>query len=150
MRAMTDKEIEKLLNEVTWGTICGVLPDGTPYATEVTYLHENNEIISLSHAHGLTGESIRNCSQICFKVCESNRMSRNFRAVSLFGKAVFIEPDSAEETILWWEKLETRLQSPDRYQWPKQRCRSEGKIYPVLHLSIQRRTGVTDWSLADE
>ena len=146
MRKITKKEIDQLLDEVTWGTICGVLPDGSPYAAEVTYLHENNEITSLSHAKGLTGDCIRHCSRICFKVCGSSRMSHNFRAVSLFGEAAFIEPDSVEETILWWEKLETRLKSPDRYQHPKQRCRVEGKIYPVLHLSIQQRTGVTDLS----
>ena len=150
MRTMTDNEIDRLLDEVTWGTICGVLPDGTPYATEVTYLHENNEIISLSHANGLTGECIKNCSRICFKVCESSRMSRNYRAVSLFGEAVFIEPESVEETIRWWEKLEARLKSPDRYQRPKQRCRNEGKIYPLLHITIQRRTGVTDWNHTDD
>ena len=150
MRQMTDSEIDQLLDEVTWGTICGVLPDGTPYATEVTYLHENNEIISLSHAHGLTGDCIQNCPKICFKVCESNRLSRNFRAISLFGKAAFIKPDSTEETIHWWEKLEARLKSPDRYQRPKQRCRDEGKIYPVLHMTIERRTGVTDRNPAND
>lgn len=150
MRNMTHEEIDKLLNEVTWGTICGVLPDGTPYATEVTYLYENNEIISLSHSKGMTSDCIKHCAQICFKVCESNRLSRNFRAASLFGEAVFIEPESAEATLLWWEKLERRLKSPDRYQYPKQRCRTKGKIYPVLHLRIQHRTGVTDWSLGDD
>ena len=150
MRQMTVKEIEKLLVDVTWGTICGVLPDGTPYATEVTYLYENNEIISLSHSKGMTGDCVRHCSQICFKVCESNRMSRNFRAISLFGEATFEEPDNADESLLWWEKLETRLKSPDRYQRPKLRCQTEGKIYPVFHLNIQSRTGVTDWNHAND
>lgn len=145
MRQMTDKEVEKLLDDVTWGTICGILPDGTPYATEVTYLYENNEIISLSHSKGMTGDCVRHCPQICFKVCESNRMSRNFRAISLFGKATFVEPESSNESLLWWEKLEARLKSPDRYVRPKQRCRSEGKIYPIFRLKIQNKTGVTDW-----
>jgi len=142
---MTNEEIDTLLNDVTWGTICGVLPDETPYATEVTYIYENDEIFSLSHAGGMTGDCIGHCKQICFKVCESNRLSRNFRAASLFGEATFFEPESAEEMLLWWEKIEQRLKSPDRFQYPKQRCRSEGKIYPILHLKIEHRTGVTDW-----
>ncbi len=149
MRSMNEFEIDRLLGDVTWGTLCGVLPRGVPYAAEVTFFCQNDEIISLSHSAGMTGDCIRHCPQVCFKVCDSGRLSRNFRAASLFGEAFFHLPASSSEMIGWWEKLEQRLGSPDRYLRPKQRCREEGRIYPVLRVRISHRTGITDWDCDD-
>ncbi len=144
MRPMTSLEIDRLLNDVTWGTVCCVLPQGTPYAAEVTYFCQNDEIICLSHSQGMTGDGICHCPSVCFKVCESNRLSRSFRALSLFGTAAFVEPQDVPEMICLWEQLEQRLNSPNRYLEQKQRCRDEGKIFPVLRIKVDHRSGVTD------
>jgi len=144
MRSMTPVEILCLLDELTWGTLCTILPQGTPYAAEATYLYRDDEIICLSHSQGMTGDRIRHCPSVCFKVCESHRLSRYFRAVTLFGTAAFVEPQNGHEMVRLWEQIEQRLKSPDLYPKPKQHCRNEGKLYPVLRIKVDHRSAATD------
>ncbi len=140
---MTRHEIDTLMTEITWGTLCGVLPDGTPYATEVTYLNQDNTVLCLSHSKGTMARCLTHCPRVCFKICDSGPLSRPFRAVSLFGHAAFHQPPSGEEMIDLWQQLEARVDEQDRYAVAKQRC-LDGKIYPVLRINVERITGITD------
>lgn len=147
MRNLTTEEKDQLLAEVTWGTLCCTQPDGTPYATEMTYLYQGTEVLCLSKSNGLTGQCIEHSPRVCFKVCEASRLSRQFRAVSLFGSAQFRTPACVDEMVNYWVALEARLRSPDKYLIPKKRCFEQKKLYPVLQISVDRWSGVTDWDV---
>ncbi len=147
MRKMTDEEIQKLLTDVTWGTLCGVKPNGEPYAVEFTCFEDGDDLCGLINPKGEMSSCIRHQPRVCLKVCESSRISTGFRAASFFGTAAYVEPTDASDMLRTWEVLETRMKAPGLFDVAKEKYSKPGNFLPVLRIKVDRRSGVTSWAL---
>ncbi len=142
MRKMTDDEIQKLLTDVTWGTLCGVTPGDEPYAVEFTCFEDGGDLCGLINPNGEMSACIRNQPQVCLKVCESSRLSTGFRAASFFGTAAYVEPAGPDEMLRIWNVLETRMKAPGIFNAAKEKYSKPGNLLPVLRIKVSRRSGV--------
>ena len=145
MRKMTDNEIQRLLDEVTWGTLCSVTPKGEPYAVEFTYFEDGGDFCGIINPSGTIASCIRHQSTVCLKVCESSRLSTGYRGASLFGTASLVDPNNPEEMARIWKVLETRMKKPGIFAKAAEKYSQPGKRLPILRIQVERRSGVTSW-----
>lgn len=150
MRKMLNGEIQRLLDEVTWGTLCSVTPEGDPYAIEFTCFEDEEEICGLIHPEGRIAACIRHQPKVCLKVCESSRLSTGYRGASFFGTAALVEPESPEEMQRIWAVLEARMKKPGAFAAAAEKYSKPGNFLPVLRIKVNRRSGVTSWPKREE
>jgi len=151
MRKATPDEIDKLMDEFGWATLCMVDPDGRPYAIEFSYFLDNWAICGLVHPRGKTAACIKANPRVCVKICDSDAGCTNFRAASCFGTASF-EWISDPERIAWaWDSLQRQLGATNgKYDGYKQRYIASGRALPLLRIRVEERTGVTSSSSNEE
>jgi len=86
MREMTKEEIVEFIKSWAWGTLIGVEGDN-PYAIEVSYGTDGKFIYCGSMPGGRMAKCLRANNNVVFKICDSDRTSRKYRAVIIEGKA---------------------------------------------------------------
>jgi len=145
MRRMADDEIQRLLDEVTWGTLCSVTPEGEPYAIEFTYFEDGGDFCGIINPSGIIAACIRHQTSVCLKVCESSRLSTGYRGASLFGAAALVETKEPEEMARIWQVLETRMKKPGIFAIAAEKYSQPGNLLPILRIQVERRSGVTSW-----
>jgi nitroimidazol reductase NimA-like FMN-containing flavoprotein (pyridoxamine 5'-phosphate oxidase superfamily) len=84
MRSMPEKEIQKFLEEWTWGTLIAVDGD-RPYAIELSYATDGEYIYCGSMPGGRMARCIKDNGRVVFKVCDSAKDPSRFRAVIVEG-----------------------------------------------------------------
>jgi nitroimidazol reductase NimA-like FMN-containing flavoprotein (pyridoxamine 5'-phosphate oxidase superfamily) len=99
---MEEKQIKDLMKRCTWGTLTTVDENCNPYAIEFTYFMMDGKICALINPNGTTAKNLEKNSNVCFKICLSDPMCKNFEAVSCFGKG-FFEQDKEILGIAWDE-----------------------------------------------
>lgn len=142
---MTPDEIQRLLNEVTWGTVCSVTPEGEPYAVEFTYFEDGGDFCGIINPSGTIAACVRHQPKVCLKVCESSRLSTGYRGASLFGMAALVETKEPEEMVRLWKVLEMRMKKPGCFAAASEKYSKVGNLLPVLRINVDRRSGVTSW-----
>jgi len=144
MRTMKDEEMDALLENFGWATVCMVDPDGNPYAIEISYFLDRDEICGLVHPRGQAARCLGGNQSVCVKVCDSDPQCRNYQAVSCFGKAYFESLTGPEEVGRAWDKLAGQLRLRNgEYDIYKNRYLSTGRPLPLLRIMVDKRTGVT-------
>jgi nitroimidazol reductase NimA-like FMN-containing flavoprotein (pyridoxamine 5'-phosphate oxidase superfamily) len=101
MRNMTEKEIRDFIEEWTWGTLIGVEGD-KPYAVENTYATDGNYLYCGSMPGGRMAKCIRQNSNVAYKICNSDKSYRQWKAVIIEGKA---ERLTTREDLLFFLRL---------------------------------------------
>ncbi len=86
MRDMTEKEIKDFIEDWTWGTLIGVEGD-KPYAIENTYACDGKYIYCGSMPGGRMARCIKNNSNVAYKICNSDKSYREWKAGIIEGKA---------------------------------------------------------------
>ena len=86
MKKLTDQEIKDFIAEWTWGTLVAVDGD-EPYAVEVAYASDGENLYCGSMPGGKMSQCIRKNPNVLFKICESDKKTMNFRAVTIKGRA---------------------------------------------------------------
>jgi len=86
MREMNKEEIMEFIKSWAWGTLIGVEGD-KPYAIEVSYGTDGKYIYCGSMPGGRMARCLRANNNVVFKICDSDRTSRKYRAVIIEGKA---------------------------------------------------------------
>ena len=89
MRAMSEEETKKFINEWTWCTITAVNGE-IPYAIEVTYATDGEYIYCGSKPGGMMHKCIKNNSNVLIKVCDADHDYPQWRAASIRGKAIYM------------------------------------------------------------
>ncbi len=149
MRRMKQNEIETLVREFGWATLCMVDPDGHPYGIEFSYFLNGEDICGLVHSRGLCAKSIKKNPFVCVKICESDKACKKFRAASLFGVAAF-EFLQEEKDIIWaWEQLEKQLGKENDYNDIKEKYVAKKLKLPLLKITVYEKTGVTNHFLEE-
>jgi nitroimidazol reductase NimA-like FMN-containing flavoprotein (pyridoxamine 5'-phosphate oxidase superfamily) len=101
MRDMTEKEIRDFIEEWTWGTLIGVEGD-QPYAVENTYATDGNYIYCGSMPGGRMARCIKQNQKVAYKICDSDKSYKKWRAVIIEGKA---ERLTTKEDLLFFVRL---------------------------------------------
>jgi nitroimidazol reductase NimA-like FMN-containing flavoprotein (pyridoxamine 5'-phosphate oxidase superfamily) len=101
MRDMTEKEIRDFIEEWTWGTLIGVEGD-QPYAVENTYATDGNYIYCGSMPGGRMARCIKQNQKVAYKICNSDKSYREWKAVIIEGKA---ERLTTKEDLLFFVRL---------------------------------------------
>jgi len=142
MRKMKLSEIKKFIHNHTWATLCTVSAEGTPYAIEFNYFLLDGYICGLIKPSGITAKNIANNPNVCLKMCRTDDSSRNFQAVSVFGRAEFVQDEEA--VLKGWDLLEARLGLPKgHYAKFKEKFLHKRNKYPILRIKPQKLTGIT-------
>ena len=87
MRDMTDAEIRAFIKYWTWGTLIGVEQGVRPYAIEVSYGTDGENIYCGSRPGGRMARCILANPNVAFKICDSDRSYARWRAVIVEGTA---------------------------------------------------------------
>lgn len=144
MRKMKENEIDALLDDFGWATLCMVDRDLKPYAIEFSYFLEHGNICGLVHPRGKAAECLSFTSSVCVKICDSDAQCKKYRAVSCFGIASFEKLTNPEDVAGAWDKLEEQLKLTNgEYRGYKERYLKTGKSLPLLRIMVSERTGVT-------
>ncbi len=147
MRIMNEKEMLDLLNTHTWATLCTVDEEGNPYAIEFNYFLMDGYICGLIKPNGMTAKNIANNPNVCIKICRTDDSCREFMAVSVFGKAEFVQ--DIEGVLKGWDLLEQRLKLPKgTYAKYKDKFLKKKNKYPLFRVKPEKMTGIT--SLKEE
>ena len=143
MRKMKAEEIEILLAEFGWATLCMVDPDGRPYAVEFSYFLDNGDICGLVHPRGRAAACLVENPAVCVKVCDSDAQCTSYRAASFFGLATFEKVTDPDEIAWAWDSLEKQLRLTNgEYSQYKERYLSSGRSLPLLRIMVNECTGV--------
>lgn len=142
MRKMNKKEMRELLNDHALATLCTVDAEDTPYAIEFNYFLMDGDICGLVKPGGTTARNIARNPNVCLKICRTDESCREYRAVSCFGRAAFV--DDPGGVLKGWDLLEQRLKLPaGAYGKFKEKFQKKKRHYPLFRMKPERMTGVT-------
>ncbi len=86
MRDMTHEEITSFIDEWGWGTLIAVDGDA-PYAIENCYGTDGKYLYCGSRPAGRMFRCLQENANVVYKICDSDQLSRSYRAVTIFGRA---------------------------------------------------------------
>lgn len=101
MRDMTEKEIKDFIEDWTWGTLIGVEGD-KPYAIENTYATDDTYVYCGSMPGGRMAQCIKQNPNVAYKICNSDKSYREWKAVIIEGKA---ERLTKKDDLLFFVRL---------------------------------------------
>jgi hypothetical protein len=140
---MEEEQMKDLMKRCTWGTLTTVDENGNPYAIEFTYFMMDGKLCALINPNGTTAKNLENNSNVCFKICLSDSLSKKFEAVSCFGKGLF-EQDK-DKLSKAWNELEKRIVKPKgTYKKFKEKFSDPEKSSPLFLMTIEKMTGVAN------
>lgn len=137
MRAMTDTEIQAVLDQARWGTICTVSPDHTPYAVEATPYWDGGDICFMINPRGLTRRNLEQNPNVLVKLTLTGPNLDWWAGVSCMGTGRF---DHSPREILKGFGLLGKVMNTD-YSRAGQKFAKTPDRSPLLRITIHGRTG---------
>jgi len=89
MKKMPENEIRQLMDEIVWGTLIA-LDDKQPYAIETSFATDGNFLYTGSKCGGRMNRCIEKNSTVTFKICDSTRDAKLFRAAIIESEATIL------------------------------------------------------------
>jgi nitroimidazol reductase NimA-like FMN-containing flavoprotein (pyridoxamine 5'-phosphate oxidase superfamily) len=86
MKNLSENEIRQLMDEIVWGTLIA-LDDKQPYAIETSFATDDRFLYTGSKCGGRMNKCIEKNSTVTFKICESTRDAKLFRAAIVESEA---------------------------------------------------------------
>jgi len=86
MKKLSEDEIRELMDEIVWGTLIA-LDDKQPYAIETSFATDDRFLYTGSKRGGRMNRCIEKNSTVTFKICDSTRDAKLFRAAIVESKA---------------------------------------------------------------
>jgi nitroimidazol reductase NimA-like FMN-containing flavoprotein (pyridoxamine 5'-phosphate oxidase superfamily) len=86
MKTLSEDEIRQLMDEIVWGTLIA-LDDKQPYAIETSFATDDRFLYTGSKCGGRMNKCIEKNSTVTFKVCDSTRDAKLFRAAIVESEA---------------------------------------------------------------
>ena len=86
MKNLSENEIRQLMDEIVWGTLIA-LDDKQPYAVETSFATDDRFLYTGSKCGGRMNKCIEKNSTVTFKICDSTRDAKLFRAAIVESEA---------------------------------------------------------------
>ena len=86
MKTLSEDEIRQLMDEIVWGTLIA-LDDKQPYAIETSFATDDRFLYTGSKCGGRMNKCIEKNSTVTFKICDSTRDAKLFRAAIVESEA---------------------------------------------------------------
>ena len=86
MKKLSEDEIRQLMDEIVWGTLIA-LDDKQPYAIETSFATDDRFLYTGSKCGGRMNKCIEKNSTVTFKICDSTRDAKLFRAAIVESEA---------------------------------------------------------------
>jgi nitroimidazol reductase NimA-like FMN-containing flavoprotein (pyridoxamine 5'-phosphate oxidase superfamily) len=86
MKNLSENEIRQLMDEIVWGTLIA-LDDKQPYAIETSFATNDRFLYTGSKCGGRMNKCIEKNSTVTFKICDSTRDAKLFRAAIIESEA---------------------------------------------------------------
>jgi nitroimidazol reductase NimA-like FMN-containing flavoprotein (pyridoxamine 5'-phosphate oxidase superfamily) len=86
MKNLSENEIRQLMDEIVWGTLIA-LDDKQPYAIETSFASDDRFLYTGSKCGGRMNKCIEKNSTVTFKICDSTRDAKLFRAAIVESEA---------------------------------------------------------------
>lgn len=142
------EEVERILNEGTFGTLALTTPDGYPYALPLSYVYHDGSIYLHGAKKGLKIACIENQTKASFSVVGRTKVlpekfSTLYESVVAFGT---IQTVTDETHQLGLEKLIAKYAS-EYYSEGMAYIQRSGEHTAVLKLTIEHVTGKGNWHL---
>jgi len=137
MRRMTSKEIDLVLKQVKWATICTISPENLPYAIEATPYLENSDICFMVNPRGQTWKNLQINPSILIKATLADSFLAWWAGVSFAGAGHF---DSNREAIQRGFQLLGKVTGSD-YSAAGRKHAENAERSPLLRVSIREKTG---------
>ncbi len=137
MRKMTEVEINDLVQNSNWATICTVSPEGLPYAVEATYFMDGDCIGFMINPRGRTMQNLKQNPNLLLKITQASGDLSKWAGISLFGTGQNItDPIEIQKG---WELL-SEVMNTD-YSKISEKFIGTGKLSPYLRCKISQNTG---------
>lgn len=137
MRKMTEKELNDLVQNSNWASICTVTPEGLPYAIEATYFIDGQYIGFMINPRGRTMQNLRQNPNLLLKITQASGNLSKWAGVSLFGTGQNItDPIEIQKG---WELLGEVMNTD--YTAAAEKFTGSAKQTPYLRCVISRCTG---------
>lgn len=137
MRKMTKSEINKLVENFNWATICTVGPDGMPYAIEATYFIDGENIGFMINPRGTTIQNLVHNSNLLLKITQTSEDLSKWAGVSLFGQGQNVTEPS--EIKKGWDLL-GKVMNTD-YSSAAEKFSVSNRKSPYIYCRISQSTG---------
>ncbi|AQQ09869.1 putative flavin-nucleotide-binding protein [Sedimentisphaera cyanobacteriorum] len=137
MRKMTETEINELVKNSNWATICTVTPDGLPYAIEATYFIDGKYIGFMINPRGRTMQNLKHNPNLILKITQASGDLSKWAGVSLFGTGQNITDSDAIRK--GWELLGEVMNTD--YTTVTEKCNNTEQRSPYLKCTISQITG---------
>ena len=89
MRTLSEKEIRQLMDEMIWGTLIAI-DGGQPYAIETSFAVDDQFLYTGSKFAGRMNSYIEKNPSVTFKVCDSTKDAKLFRAAIVESEATIL------------------------------------------------------------
>ena len=89
MRTLTENEIQRLMNQMVWGTLIA-LDEGQPYAIETSFAVDDKFLYTGSKFGGRMNRCIEKNPVATFKICDSTRDAKLFQAAIIESEATIL------------------------------------------------------------
>lgn len=86
MRTLSENEIRQLMDEMVWGTLIAI-DSGQPYAIETSFATDDKYLYTGSKFGGRMNKCIEKNSTVTFKICDSTKDAKSFRAAIVESEA---------------------------------------------------------------
>ena len=99
MRTLSKNEIQQLMGEIVWGTLIA-LDEGQPYAIETSFAVDDTFLYTGSKCGGRMNKCIDKNQVVTFKICDSTRDAKLFRAAIIESEAkILTEKDEIVQCL---------------------------------------------------
>ena len=99
MKNLSENEIRQLMDEIVWGTLVA-MDDGQPYAIESSFAVDDTFLYTGSKRGGRMNRCIEKNPVVTFKICDSTRDAKSFRAAIVESKAkILTEKDEIVQCL---------------------------------------------------
>lgn len=99
MRTLSENEILQLMDEIIWGTLIA-LDEGQPYAIETSFAVDDKFLYTGSKCGGRMNRCIEKNPVATFKICDSTRDAKLFRAAIVESEArILTERDEVVQCL---------------------------------------------------
>ncbi len=137
MRAMTDTEIQDLMDRARWGTVCTVSPDHTPYAIEATPYWDGGDICFMINPGGRTRHNLVQNPNVLVKLTLTSSELNWWAGVSCMGTGRL---DQNPRAIRKGFDLLGKVMNTDYSRAGRKFAKTPDRS-PLLRITIHGRTG---------
>lgn len=134
---MTSEEINLVLKQVKWATICTVSPENRPYAIEATPYLEGGDICFMINPRGKTWKNLQINPGVLIKATLADSFLAWWAGVSFAGTGHF---DSDREAIQRGFQLLGKVIGSD-YSAAGRKHAENAERSPLLRVRIREKTG---------